>query len=130
VAAARLRHRRAASRHQAAKAAARCGAEISIVIDLIHVLEYIWKAAWSLHDAGDPAAEDWVAAKRSRCRPATAPGRRRRSPPRRARTAPKPSSPSAQSSTGEAVTETETGRTGMTGVPAHLAFTLQAAREG
>jgi hypothetical protein len=31
------------------------------VIDLIHVLEYIWKAAWSLDDAGDPAAEDWVA---------------------------------------------------------------------
>ena len=43
--------------------AARRGAEIHIVIDLIHVLEYIWKAAWSLHDAGDPAAEDWVAVK-------------------------------------------------------------------
>jgi hypothetical protein len=42
--------------------AARRGATIHIVIDLIHVLEYIWKAAWSLHDA-DPAAEDWVAAK-------------------------------------------------------------------
>jgi len=27
------------------------------------VLEYIWKAAWSLHTAGDPAAEDWVAVK-------------------------------------------------------------------
>jgi len=33
------------------------------VIDLIHVLEYLWKAAWSLHAAGDPAAEDWVAVK-------------------------------------------------------------------
>jgi hypothetical protein len=33
------------------------------VIDLIHVLEYLWKAAWSLHAAADPAAEDWVAAK-------------------------------------------------------------------
>jgi hypothetical protein len=43
--------------------AARRGAQLHIVIDLIHVLEYIWKAAWSLHDAGDPAAEDWVAAK-------------------------------------------------------------------
>jgi hypothetical protein len=43
--------------------AARCGATIHVVIDLIHVLEYIWKAAWSLHDAGDPAAEDWVAVK-------------------------------------------------------------------
>src|ERR1019366_2377425 len=26
-------------------------------------MEYIWGAAWSLHPAGDPAAEDWVAAK-------------------------------------------------------------------
>ena len=33
------------------------------MIDLIHVLEYLWKAAWSLHPAGDPAAEDWVAVK-------------------------------------------------------------------
>jgi hypothetical protein len=41
--------------------AARRSADIHVVIDLIHVLEYIWKAAWSLHDAGDPAAEDWVA---------------------------------------------------------------------
>jgi hypothetical protein len=36
---------------------------IHIVIDLIHVLEYIWKAAWCLHATGDPAAEDWVAVK-------------------------------------------------------------------
>jgi len=43
--------------------AARRGAGISILIDLIHVLEYIWKAAWSLHPAADPAAEDWVAVK-------------------------------------------------------------------
>jgi hypothetical protein len=43
--------------------AARRNAGIHVVIDLIHVLEYIWKAAWSLHDAGDPAAEDWVAAR-------------------------------------------------------------------
>ena len=43
--------------------AARRGVTISIVIDLIHVLEYIWKAAWCLHAAGDPAAEDWVAVK-------------------------------------------------------------------
>jgi hypothetical protein len=41
--------------------AARRGVTITILIDLIHVLEYIWKAAWSLHAAGDPAAEDWVA---------------------------------------------------------------------
>ena len=45
--------------------AQRRGITIHIVIDLIHVLriEYIWKAAWSLHAAGDPAAEDWVAVK-------------------------------------------------------------------
>jgi hypothetical protein len=41
--------------------AAKRGVTIHIVIDLIHVLEYIWKAAWSLHPAGDPAAEDWGA---------------------------------------------------------------------
>jgi hypothetical protein len=43
--------------------AARRGVTIHIVIDIIHVLEYIWGASWSLHEAGDPAAEDWVAAK-------------------------------------------------------------------
>jgi hypothetical protein len=43
--------------------AARRGATIHIIIDIIHVLEYLWGAAWSFHDAGDPAAEDWVAAR-------------------------------------------------------------------
>ena len=43
--------------------AQRRGVTIHIVTGLIHVLEYIWKAAWSLHAAGDPAAEDWVAVK-------------------------------------------------------------------
>jgi len=43
--------------------AARRDVTIHILIDVIHVLEYIWKAAWSLHPAGDPAAEDWVAVK-------------------------------------------------------------------
>jgi hypothetical protein len=43
--------------------AARRAVTIHVVIDLIHVLEYIWKAAWSLHPAADPAAEDWVAVK-------------------------------------------------------------------
>ena len=54
--------------------AARCGITISILIDLIHVLEYIWKAGWSLHTAGDPAAEDGWRSKRSRYWPETAPG--------------------------------------------------------
>lgn len=41
--------------------AARRGVRIHIVIDVIHVLEYLWKAAWCLHAADDPAAQDWVA---------------------------------------------------------------------
>jgi hypothetical protein len=43
--------------------ARRRGVTISIVINFVHVLEYIWKAAWSLHPAADPAAGDWVAVK-------------------------------------------------------------------
>ena len=31
-----------------------------VVIDLIHVLEYLWKAAWCFHAEGDPAAAAWV----------------------------------------------------------------------
>jgi hypothetical protein len=34
-----------------------------VVIDLIHVLEYLWRASWCFHKAGDPAVEDWVAVK-------------------------------------------------------------------
>ena len=33
---------------------------VAIVIDFVHVLEYLWKAAWSFHPEGDPAAETWV----------------------------------------------------------------------
>ncbi len=36
------------------------GVSISIVCDFIHLLEYVWKAAWSFHTEGDPAAELWV----------------------------------------------------------------------
>jgi hypothetical protein len=43
------------------QAAAR-GVTITILIDLIHVLEYLWKAAWCFHQPRDPAAEDWVTA--------------------------------------------------------------------
>ena len=42
--------------------AARRGITVTIVIDFIHVLEYLWKAAWSFFDKGEPAAEEWVAA--------------------------------------------------------------------
>ena len=41
--------------------AARRGVTVTIVIDFIHVLEYLWKAAWSFFDKGEPAAEEWVA---------------------------------------------------------------------
>jgi hypothetical protein len=44
-----------------AEAAAR-DVEITILIDFIHVIGYLWKAAWCFHPARDPAAEDWVTA--------------------------------------------------------------------
>ncbi|MGH3626016.1 MAG: ISKra4 family transposase [Sciscionella sp.] len=34
---------------------------IHVIVDFIHVLEYMWKAAWCLHESGDPGAEEWVA---------------------------------------------------------------------
>jgi hypothetical protein len=40
--------------------AARRGVEVTIVLDLIHVLEYLWKAAWCFFDKGDSAAQTWV----------------------------------------------------------------------
>ncbi len=39
------------------------GLTIHITCDFIHVLEYLWAAAWSFFDEGDPAAEAWVAEK-------------------------------------------------------------------
>jgi len=33
---------------------------VTIIIDLIHVLEYLWAAAWCFFDEGDPRAEAWV----------------------------------------------------------------------
>jgi hypothetical protein len=37
--------------------------DISIVVDLVHVLSYVWDAAWSFFTEGDPSAEKWVADK-------------------------------------------------------------------
>ncbi|MFN2456410.1 MAG: ISKra4 family transposase, partial [Pyrinomonadaceae bacterium] len=34
--------------------------ELTIVLDLIHVTEYVWGAAWALFREGDPQAEAWV----------------------------------------------------------------------
>jgi hypothetical protein len=42
--------------------AAQRGITLAIVIDFIHVLEYLWKAAWCFHAPRDPATEDWVIA--------------------------------------------------------------------
>ena len=44
-----------------AEAAAR-DVKVTILVDFIHVIEYLWKAAWCFHPARDPAAEDWVTA--------------------------------------------------------------------
>lgn len=40
--------------------AAKHGVDLVIILDLIHVLEYLWQAAWALHAEGDPKAEAWV----------------------------------------------------------------------
>ncbi len=39
------------------------GIEITIVVDLIHVLEYLWGAVWSFYAEGDSDAEAWVRAR-------------------------------------------------------------------
>jgi hypothetical protein len=41
--------------------AASRGAQVTILIDFIHVIEYLRGAAWSFFETGDPAAEEWVA---------------------------------------------------------------------
>lgn len=40
--------------------AANRGVEVTIVVDLVHVLEYLWGATWCFFNEGDPAAEAWV----------------------------------------------------------------------
>jgi hypothetical protein len=41
--------------------AAKRAVEVTVVLDLIHVLEYLWKAAWCFFEQGDQQAEKWVA---------------------------------------------------------------------
>jgi hypothetical protein len=36
------------------------GVDITVVVDLVHVLEYLWGAAWCFFEEADPAAEAWV----------------------------------------------------------------------
>jgi hypothetical protein len=45
---------------QVAAAAERCKVEIVVVQDFIHVLEYLWKAAYALHPDAAEAREQWV----------------------------------------------------------------------
>jgi hypothetical protein len=58
--------------------AARRKAAVHLVIDLVHVLQYLWAAAWCFHARDDPAAEDWG----RRGGPAVLAGRARRPPSR------------------------------------------------
>lgn len=44
----------------AREAARRIGQPVTLVLDVIHAIEYVWKAAWALYDKGDRAAEAWV----------------------------------------------------------------------
>lgn len=37
------------------------GRPVTILIDIVHVIEYLWKAGWCFHHEGDPAIETWVA---------------------------------------------------------------------
>lgn len=36
------------------------GINLIIVLDIIHVLGYLWKAAWALHEEGSKEGEKWV----------------------------------------------------------------------
>lgn len=36
------------------------GVNLTLIVDLIHVLEYVWKAAWAFHAEGSREAERWV----------------------------------------------------------------------
>jgi hypothetical protein len=42
------------------RAARRIGVEIRIVLDVVHVLEYLWKAGYAFKPAGTDEAEKWV----------------------------------------------------------------------
>lgn len=41
-------------------AAKKAGVEVTIVLDFVHVLEYVWKAAFCFFAPGSEAAEAWV----------------------------------------------------------------------
>ncbi|MGK7918235.1 MAG: ISKra4 family transposase [Prochloraceae cyanobacterium] len=43
------------------RTAKRQGVKVNIILDFIHVLEYLWKAAYCFFDSGSEEAEKWVA---------------------------------------------------------------------
>jgi hypothetical protein len=45
---------------QITRAVEHAGVKVTIILDLIHVLEYLWKVAHCFHQAGTPALEEWV----------------------------------------------------------------------
>lgn len=45
------------------RAAARTGVEITLIADLIHLIEYLWPAAYAFHAPGSDEARDWVVAR-------------------------------------------------------------------
>ena len=58
--------------------------KVTILVDCVHVLEYLWDAAWCFFKEGDPAAERWVQEKArasSTARPARSPPRSAARPP-------------------------------------------------
>lgn len=42
------------------RAAKDAGVEITLVLDIVHVLEYLWSAAYAFHTDGSTEAEQWV----------------------------------------------------------------------
>jgi hypothetical protein len=45
---------------QIKKSSTHYGVEVTLILDFIHVLEYLWKAAYCFHSPGTQAAESWV----------------------------------------------------------------------
>ena len=40
--------------------AAACGVDVTVILDIIHVVEYVWKAAHVFHREGSPDAAHWA----------------------------------------------------------------------
>jgi hypothetical protein len=49
-----------AQMHRILRGADKAGVEITIVLDIVHVLEYLWRAAYAFHPEGTAEAEKWV----------------------------------------------------------------------